>query len=186
VKSYRHLLALIGAMTVAAPASAALFTFSQSGFHEGASLTGWFEAVDLDNDGQISSFNGEVTDFAASFSGNSAIHAGTFAFHDLNGRVWDMDAVIGDGETGDIEGLSLGDAFYGYVAGPGPFYLCDGVNACAEFHTIASWDNSAELISVTTGAVPEPASWAMMIAGFASAGMMMRRRNAAGPARQPA
>jgi len=43
--------------------------------------------------------------------------------------------------------------------------------------TLASGSNSFEIDNLAvTGGVPEPASWALMIMGFGSAGVMLRRR----------
>ena len=43
--------------------------------------------------------------------------------------------------------------------------------------TLASGSNSFEIDNLAvTGGVPEPASWALMIRGFGSAGVMLRRR----------
>ena len=52
------------------------FNFFQDGFSEEAFVEGMFFGEDLDGNGQISSPEGEVTDFMASFSGNSS--AGAF------------------------------------------------------------------------------------------------------------
>jgi hypothetical protein len=42
----------------------------------------------------------------------------------------------------------------------------------------SSGDNQSNDVRLPPGAVPEPATWAMMIAGFGMAGAMMRRRRA--------
>lgn len=67
------------------------------------------------------------------------------------------------GEGGKFEGMTLDDA--------GNIYLVsdDG-----------DGENQSYLVKLSyTGAVPEPASWAMMIAGFGVAGVAMRRRKVA-------
>ena len=52
--------------------SGTIYNFTDNGFDEGAMVTGFFEASDYSPaNGQISSFDGEVTDFGMSFAGNS-------------------------------------------------------------------------------------------------------------------
>ena len=46
--------------------------------------------------------------------------------------------------------------------------------------TFSSTENSFEFDNIATGAVPEPATWAMMIAGFGLVGSTLRRRRTAG------
>jgi hypothetical protein len=57
--------------------------------------------------------------------------------------------------------------------------------------TITDYENPAitertygrpELVTFSAGRVPEPASWAMLIAGFGLVGAAMRRRGEASPA----
>ena len=92
-------------MMATSPASATIYTFTQGGFAEGATITGSFVGNDSDTNGQISAFAGEVTDFNAVFSGNSVVGALTFDFADLFGLVYDLDGDIGDGVILDIEGI---------------------------------------------------------------------------------
>ena len=42
--------------------------------------------------------------------------------------------------------------------------------------TAGSGDTGIDDVSISGGAVPEPATWAMMLAGFAGVGAIMRRR----------
>jgi hypothetical protein len=60
-----------------------------------------------------------------------------------------------------------------YTSGAGSFYVDNVVTG--------AFQTGAPASSVTTwsGGVPEPASWALMIIGFASAGAMLRHRRAA-------
>jgi hypothetical protein len=99
-------------------------SFCQDGFEEGAFVTGKFEGTDWDGDGQLSSFDGEVSGFAMSFSGNSLVGAFGLGLGDLFGLVYDIGSVgIGDGIALDIEGIGAVDTVgfeYSYVTGQGP------------------------------------------------------------------
>lgn len=60
------------------------------------------------------------------------------------------------------------DAYYGFV------FTTNGILNGYGYETSAN-----TVITATTAAVPEPATWAMMIGGFAFAGAVMRRRRSA-------
>lgn len=60
------------------------------------------------------------------------------------------------------------DAYYGFV------FTTNGILNGYGYETSAN-----TVITATTAAVPEPATWAMMIGGFAFAGSVMRRRKSA-------
>jgi len=173
---------LVGtAILIAGPASATIYFFSGGGFSEGATITGAFQATDLNMNGQISSFDGEVTNFSATFSGNSVVGGPyDFVFSDLIGLVYNLDGVLGDNTFGDggfddAEGIFAGSDQAVFGVGDGPFNNCDGVTPCAQiFNTDFVQDFSVEAFSVAV--VPEPATWGLMIAGFGAVGFAMRRR----------
>lgn len=142
---------------------AGLYSFSQSGFAQGAAITGSFTGFDTDGNFQLSSFNNEISNFSVSFSGNNDVGAwsstiGLLAF-DLNGS-----SLLGDGlGSAGEEGISTQNGTFFWDVGPGPYNLCDGSQICG----------------FVGSNVPEPSSWTMLIAGFGLAGAMMRRRRAA-------
>lgn len=164
------------ALLAPTPASAASYVFSGGGFADGATFTGSFTGNDIDNDGQISSFTGEVSAFSGIFSGNSYVTPLTFGLADLQGLVWDLDAFLGDGDAGNFfEGLWAQNGT-GYLwVGPGPFVLCDGANPCAEVTDGAGYDDSFDPLAVSATHTPEPGTWAMMLAGFGMIGAALRR-----------
>ena len=117
------------------PVTATDFTFVQDGFTAGASVTGSFSGTDTNGNGQLSSFDGEITAFAMTFSGNALVPVFSLTFADLFGLVYDLNGgPLGDGLDLDIEGIGAEDAAAQYAAGPGPgplFEVC-GIGAnCA-------------------------------------------------------
>jgi len=65
--------------------------------------------------------------------------------------------------------LGTNQAFVGFTSGTGSGF---------ENHDILNWSFS-DTTSLTTGGVPEPASWALMLMGFGGLGAALRRRRAA-------
>ncbi len=160
------------ALTIAASLAAALpyanadtYTFTQSGYDGGGMVTGSFEAVDLDGDGQISSFAGEVSNYSLSFSGDAMVGNFTHGYADLSGLVYDVGSgFIGDGSGGAVEGMASnwgGVSGVDYASGLGPTGLVGGRVIDVASGATSSTD---QLIVVT--AVPEPAGWALMFGGL--------------------
>lgn len=139
------------------------FSFIHGGFTDGAFVSGSFSGSDVDGDGQLSSFDGELTAFTMSFSGNALVGAFTLDFGDLFGLVYDFDGDIGDGVILDIEGIGVG-SFPLYIAGPGPLAACDGVADCG----LVDGPGPAP--------VPEPAAMALFGLGLIGLGAARRRR----------
>lgn len=142
------------------------YSFSQSGFDGGASMTGSFTGFDTDGNFILDAFQGELSSFSASFSGNSLVNAWStnlgFLVFELNGS-----NSLGDDLMGNegIVALDVVNAFE-WAAGSGPFQICDGSQACG-------------IVTGSGGIVPEPASWMMLIAGFGLTGAALRRRRPA-------
>lgn len=143
-------------VAIAYPVAAAEFNFLQDGWSDGGVFSGSFFAEDLNNDGQISSFDNEVTSFNARYESSQffsitfdSLEAGPFDFEGpgqeiglvSTGLVFTLDGSgqLGDDLFGNIEGLgvfgrsSSNDGFNNdlYLAvGPGPFSQCDGATVC--------------------------------------------------------
>ena len=137
----------------AAPIS---FNFSQGGFFEGASITGMFAGEDLDSNGQLSSFAGEVSNFVMSFSGNSLAPSFSLGFSDLYGLVYDLDGgLLGDGVTLDVEGIGAAAGSYNYVTGQGATGGIDSGWVDVYIGASTSTSTSSELVLAST---PIPAA----------------------------
>ena len=151
------------------------YDFSQTGFSGGAEVTGFFLGDDLDGNGQLSSFRGEVSGFQLNFSGNSWVHGFSLDLSDLLGLVYDLDGgILGDGSDLDGEGMLAWDWNHLFAAGVGPLGLecgqdpiCGGV---ASHHHLSL---SGEAIMVTAQ-VPEPAMGLLFMLGFV--GLVWARR----------
>lgn len=156
-------------------ASAATYHFSQSGYADGATITGSFTGVDLDHDGQINSFAGEVSAFTLTFSGNSIVPTFTHSFSDLSGLVYTVGhSTLGSDSSGGTEGMASNwehSTGYDFASGLGP----TGLNGGRIIDTASGATTSTDaLIQITS--VPEPASALMTLAGLGVLGVLARRR----------
>lgn len=153
-------------LLIVPPASATQYFFSQTGFTGGGTISGSFDAIDADLDGQISSFTGEVTSFSLIFTGDSIVPAFQHSFVNLFGLVYDVGSdAIGDGATGVMEGLASnwnGVAGFDYASGMGPILIQGGRIIEIASGAVSSSD---QLIAVT--AVPEPATAMLVVTGLA-------------------
>lgn len=115
-------LTLCAGLISSLPANALSYSFTQGGFAGGGTIVGTFSGSDLDGNGQLSSFAGEVTGFTAHFTGNVSVPMFTLNMTDLLGLVFDLhsDLVLGNGTTGDIEGVAAGNLQFLYSSGLGP------------------------------------------------------------------
>jgi hypothetical protein len=149
---------------IVAPAGIGSWTFLSGGWGGGGVVTGTFSGSDIDADGQLSSFAGEVTGFSMSYSGGTIVAPFGLGFADLFGLVYDLNGgPLGDGTTLAVEGVGAAGGSASFVLGPGPLALCDTGVVCG-------------IIDGPAAVVSEPASWALMIAGCGLLGQFARRR----------
>ncbi|MBI1197549.1 MAG: PEP-CTERM sorting domain-containing protein [Phenylobacterium sp.] len=120
----------------------------------------------------VDTFDLSLPDGLSSFTVNSIFSPGA----DVDWNNIDFTSVTFNGEEFDV-GLT-GDEEFRYLHGVN----IDGGSAQVIRVAGTSGGNGSYdgIITFTpTGAVPEPAAWALMIAGFSGAGVMLRRRRQA-------
>lgn len=155
-------------------AQAATYSFNQTGFAGGGSVTGSFAGVDLDANGVLDFSRNEISLFSLSFSGGASAPAFTMGIVDLAGLVYQLNGgnFIGDGGSVNTgEGIGAFNAQFSYLSGIGPLGVAGGQIGDASLNPLTT---TASLISVT--AVPEPEPFAMMLAGLGVMGLVARRR----------
>ena len=101
----------------------------------------------------------------------------------LFGGVGDADFGYIDGAL-DIDAVGSGTTFFSAAARPTYFGLISDTGFSQLRLSVRSFDDGASSVAFAAlqdridlpGAVPEPASWALMIAGFGAVGVIQRRR----------
>ena len=80
----------------------------------------------------------------------------------------------------DVSAVNVGMKVIGFSTGAGSGWTGGTFRGAVDnFSTTFSGQTTTSNFEVASGAVPEPASWALMILGFGSAGAMLRRRKLA-------
>lgn len=177
---FKSIALVASTLVLSTSVNAVTYNFYQSGYAEGAFVSGTFTGDDLDFNGQLSSFNNEVTDFTMSFSGNSLVPTFSLGFLDLDGVVYDLNGgPLGDGTSLEVEGIAAQNSplALGYVVGLGPFGVLCGIGAdCATVANSTFGDYSTELVSVSS--VPVPAAVWLFGSGLLGLVGVARRKKA--------
>ena len=171
-------LVLYAAIILAAsPAKAEIYQFTQSGYSGGGLITGTFTGVDGDSDGQIVSYEGEVSGFTLSFTGDKLVPNFTHSFQDLTALVYN----IGTGQIGGNQPATgmyeqgigsnwQGTTGFDYATGYGPLQLTGG-----RVIDIATGYSSSTLEPVYVSSVPEPSTYTLIAIGLLFAGFRLKK-----------
>lgn len=168
----------------ALPAAAIRYNFSQDGYSDGGKITGWFEGVDFDGNGVLDIVDPdapEITDVFVSYSGGSVI--GPFTHARANNDLVGVGLFfIG---TTSISSITSGpDQYYPHESryhfdAHSNYYFYDGIGLARG--RIADLMTGAVAVSsspINVAAVPEPETYAMLLAGLGVVGWSLRKRQA--------
>ncbi|MDD2800508.1 MAG: VPLPA-CTERM sorting domain-containing protein [Methylococcales bacterium] len=173
-------LTIAAGLAMSAPvANAAIYNFTQTGYEEGATIFGSFEANDLTSNGKIegsiySNFS-EISAFTVSFSGNSLVSAFTHSLSNLEFLIYNpARSVLGDQGQEVIATNWFGTTGFFYITGVGT----GEQGGYVENLDTGLWSHSENLVNVTPAAVPVPG--AVWLFGSALAGFIgaARRKKA--------
>ena len=164
--------AIIIGFMMASTAQASLYTFSQTGFEEGASISGSFEGTDLNSSGLIQ--QDELSSFSFSWSGNSLVSAFSQSLSDLNFFSYNPSrSVLGDANPEIIASNWFTTTGFAYVSGVGAGSQGGSVLDL----TLGTESATTNLVQITPSAVPLPG--AIWLFGSALLGLIgvKRRKN---------
>ncbi len=152
-------------------AQAASYTFVQTGFEGGGTVSGSFSGNDLDGDGWL--FGYELSAFTLSFSGNAQVAAFTHTKANLGGIGWFIgDAFIGGRNDNYLQTsrTSQGRSVQYDAWGWPEFSIPGRITDSASGKVITT----GEMVRVSP--VPEPEAWALWLGGLGCIGRLVRRR----------
>jgi len=180
-KTYLAAAASLGALMLAsAPASAAItFQLNDVNFSRGGSLTGTFTTSDDLQTLESFSFTSTANDYGW-FWGD--FPGATYTNTDASSIIWNPEAIfggLGAGLIATFSPLSSISLFF-----QGDLSATSDTPLLLSNETVIKWNGGTRSatsgsVSPLAAAVPEPATWAMMIGGLALVGFSMRRRKVA-------
>lgn len=160
---------LLAQSAVATPIT---YDFYQHGYSHQGVVSGFFSGSDLDNDGVLSSLNGEVTGFQLTFSRhNTALFS--LDLDDLIGLVYGLDGLLGDSQGEGILAFNWNSLF---AAGPAVLgQTCGQGSLCALAIGPYALGITNQPLQVAVR-VPEPGTVVLLLLGVLGL-IWVRRRN---------
>ncbi|WP_457351444.1 PEP-CTERM sorting domain-containing protein [Roseateles sp. P5_D6] len=159
------------AATFVEPAQAQSYSFNQTGYADGATLSGHFAGSDLDGNGWLYAY--ELTEFELNWSGNRAVQAFNLGFSERAGLEFELSS----GTLSHMAAFSQneeGVRFFSFDSKGWPSYMIPGVVTDERLGLVSmSWEPLR-----VTAAVPEPQSLALLMAGMGFIGLWSQRRRA--------
>lgn len=135
------------------------YSISQSGWSNGATVTGFFSGEDLNHDGYIALVNGEVDAYQITFSGNALIPNFTHSLADLQFFRYTI------GSPGFRPSFPL------YSFGSGYFYDADDYLIGLPNLSVTTFTHQNAMVSI-----PEPTTVSIFVAGLIGLTVLSHRR----------
>lgn len=179
---------LSAALTLANAASAQTvsFDFFQSGYDDGAFVSGTFAGEDLNTNGRLE-WNptpglNELTAFSLSFSGNSLVGAFSLGLGDVMGLLYGLDGgPLGDlaplGNEGILAGISSSALLL--ATGSAGYPGCGSGALCGQITSGQFVTETNELVQISVS-VPEPGGLAVVVVGLMLVAVEVRRNRRRG------
>jgi hypothetical protein len=143
--------AIIIGFMMASTAQASLYNFSQTGFEEGATISGSFEGNDINSNGLIQ--QDELSSFSFSWSGNSLVSAFSQNLTDLTFLSYNPSrSVLGDVDPEILASNWFTTTGFAYVSGVG----AGSQGGSVLDMTLGTESATTNLIQITPSAVPLP------------------------------
>ena len=173
---------MLAIVASAQASSAASFNFFQGGYSENAFVSGMFTGEDLDGDGLITSFDGEITAYRMEFSGNSLVSAFSHGLSEITfpptgfvyvvgsdiGDFFGTDGILSFDPSGATNSFLYATSSATSILGGGPF--SGGV---VNDLGIGSLDATNQFVRVSQKSVPEPTA-TLTLLGLSGLGLMKK------------
>ena len=176
-------------LSTTSPAFAATYIFESDDWSEGATFNGRFSVKNvIDTSPPYQFFTFDLTQFHAQFSGNSFVGPLTFDLSDVVYFDYAFDGAIGEDrsyddpelEYGHYDSLNLRSEFGSFYIGSGDCHLGVDCGAIVDFRRPPDaeywWGSDENSSPLRVTAVPEPATWALLLLGFGTIGAAFRRK----------